>query len=408
MPRKKETRNISCFNCGELNHKQAWCPYLKTELSSSDMENEKKPLNALAKEFKPNKNKTGACAINYTDNTIDNQNLKVYPGYIEKQKVNTLRDTGCSTVVVRKVLVPKEKLTGEIKTITTISKNVQIQAEVAYVEIDTPFFTGTVEALCIDNPIEDLVIVNIENVNTKPDFNWKPANEPLDSIINYRTGTDINVTSDEDDVFVDASETLFMDKTSPNSGLQFGKSLTLDQENSINKIVINFLDNIENNSVKTETVLGKEDKEEDMNLQSLFSAPHNESEAEAKMEDPKNTHNISESKFFAKIPLLNKNRYKTNETNIGTFQRASQSPGNTESDINFEPFSNKKNKQDNDIDLQAQKQNIVDKVCGAMICRDGLLLHSLTWKDFIKLITDVFEYLLVANLQIDIENCIIF
>ena len=40
-------------------------------------------------------------------------NMPVPEGYIHGNKVTVLRDTGCSTVVIRRDLVPNELLTGQ-------------------------------------------------------------------------------------------------------------------------------------------------------------------------------------------------------------------------------------------------------------------------------------------------------
>ena len=64
----------------------------------------------------------------------DYDNLSVYNGTVHGKTVNVLRDSGCTGVVIRNVM-------------------------------DTPLFTGTVLALCLVDPICDLIIGNIDGVH---------------------------------------------------------------------------------------------------------------------------------------------------------------------------------------------------------------------------------------------------
>ena len=46
--------------------------------------------------------------------------------------------------------------------------------QIATIQIDTPFFSGVVDALCMENPVYELVIGNISGVRPAddPDVNW--------------------------------------------------------------------------------------------------------------------------------------------------------------------------------------------------------------------------------------------
>lgn len=52
----------------------------------------------------------------------------------------------------------------------------RIQVPVARVKVDTPYFTGNVEAWCLENPLYSLIIGNIPNARDPkdPDRSWKP------------------------------------------------------------------------------------------------------------------------------------------------------------------------------------------------------------------------------------------
>jgi len=73
-----------------------------------------------------------------------------------------MRDTGCFTVVVRRSLVPDEKLTGQEERCILINGTVR-RTPVAKVEIENPYFSATVMAVCIKNPIYDPIIGNTQD-----------------------------------------------------------------------------------------------------------------------------------------------------------------------------------------------------------------------------------------------------
>jgi len=74
-----------------------------------------------------------------------------------------LRDTGCSTVVVRRSLVKNDQYTGREEICYLIDGTVR-RTPVVEVEVDTPFFKGPVTAVCMDNPLYDVIIGNVANV----------------------------------------------------------------------------------------------------------------------------------------------------------------------------------------------------------------------------------------------------
>ena len=101
------------------------------------------------------------------------QSMPVTVGYVGKELVQVLRDTGCSSVVVRGGLVRDVQLTGKVQHCVLIDGTVR-RVEVANISVDTPYYVGRVEALCMANPVYDLVLGNIEGVRRpeKPDQNW--------------------------------------------------------------------------------------------------------------------------------------------------------------------------------------------------------------------------------------------
>ena len=99
--------------------------------------------------------------------------LNTVQGMLSKETVEVLRDTGCSGVIVKKILVPEEAYTGRNQTMIMVDCTSRVLPE-AKVSIDTPYYKGEVLALCLENPLVDLIVSNIPGARerTDPDINW--------------------------------------------------------------------------------------------------------------------------------------------------------------------------------------------------------------------------------------------
>ena len=99
--------------------------------------------------------------------------LPVVEGLINGQMVKVLRDTGCSGIVVRQDLVTNGQMIGETRSYILADRTIR-KAPVAAVTLDTPYFVGSCEALCMPNPVYDVIIGNIVGVRQlgDPDPNW--------------------------------------------------------------------------------------------------------------------------------------------------------------------------------------------------------------------------------------------
>uniref|UniRef100_A0A131XKF8 RNA-directed DNA polymerase n=1 Tax=Hyalomma excavatum TaxID=257692 RepID=A0A131XKF8_9ACAR len=84
-------------------------------------------------------------------------------GYLDGQPVTVLRDSGCNTVVVKRSLVPEENFTGIIRNVYLLDGSSK-QLPEAKVYVDSPFFRGTTLALCMEKPLYDVVLGNIDGV----------------------------------------------------------------------------------------------------------------------------------------------------------------------------------------------------------------------------------------------------
>ena len=101
------------------------------------------------------------------------KNSYVVDGLVGNHQVRLLRDSGCDGVVIKQSLVKKSQLTGITKTCLLIDKTVR-RFPIAEIEIDTPYFTGKVSAMCVVNPVHSLVLGEISGVRRPgdPDPTW--------------------------------------------------------------------------------------------------------------------------------------------------------------------------------------------------------------------------------------------
>ena len=101
--------------------------------------------------------------------------MPVSDGYVGDQSVKVLRDSGCSTVVVKRDLVKDEQLLDSTQKCVLLDGTAR-NVPVARIQIDSPYFVGTVNALCMTNPLYDLILGNIAGVKDPrdPDPNWSP------------------------------------------------------------------------------------------------------------------------------------------------------------------------------------------------------------------------------------------
>ena len=104
-------------------------------------------------EVLPHKDSKGSCHF-------PRSRLLTAIGTVNGKEVRVLRDTGCRGVVVRRSSVSDGQMLNKQSGVTLINNYEQI-CPVARINIDCPFFRGTTDALCIDDPAHDLVIGNI-------------------------------------------------------------------------------------------------------------------------------------------------------------------------------------------------------------------------------------------------------
>ena len=195
-----EQRNKKdCYNCGKLGHVRAAC---RNEVGGNEQKcyncnryghleetcrNKKEFAGFMRKrsintrkqhDKKIQHNTDNAGKMQSKEHTYTKNRPKTVKGKINNQVVDTLRDTGCSTICVKRRLVLPEQLTGQYKKCELIDGTGRL-FETAIVNIDTPYIKGNqVQALCIENPEYDLIIGDVLGARCpcNPNPDWKLDN----------------------------------------------------------------------------------------------------------------------------------------------------------------------------------------------------------------------------------------
>ena len=206
--------SFKCYNCGRQGHKASQCKEPKKQRSSISVHGmlaleQHKAITEAVKEgvkealLSTSKSEGNACLLDECKQQHEPLNVlnlsceasagepRSHPpgmptckGIVSNTVVSVLRDTGCSTAVVRSELVDPEELTGETRTCVLID-GTEKKFPLAVVYVDSPFYKGQVEALCIDNPVYDLIIGNVNGARQPqdPDPNWLPGELKSDTNI---------------------------------------------------------------------------------------------------------------------------------------------------------------------------------------------------------------------------------
>ena len=187
----RSTRHaVSCYQCGEVRHKKRFyrnnprpqaaprgggntprspsqpyrvgCSAQVGRLSDDAKAKDKEYLKLkLGEKIKVVGN--GTCLSNINKNC-----MPLATGKVGENEVEVLRDTGCNGVIVRRELVKKEDFTGSMGYVMAIDQTLK-EAPIAEIKVDTPYYTGVAQAICLRDPLFDLVIGNIPEARNPDD-----------------------------------------------------------------------------------------------------------------------------------------------------------------------------------------------------------------------------------------------
>ena len=187
----------ACFECGEIGHFSDKCPIRKRNQSKfidkGKYDRRKPPMSAckvgvcpegvsvMTQSVDPEvETATLACGheipMLYTGCTMGTH-MPECVAVMNGRKVVALRDTGCSSVVVRTELVKETQLTGENQVCFLIDGTIR-KVAVAEIQVCSPYFTGVVKALCMNNPLYDLIIGNVPGARDPGDMQLNRTGEP--------------------------------------------------------------------------------------------------------------------------------------------------------------------------------------------------------------------------------------
>ena len=98
-------------------------------------------------------------------------------GFVGDSKVVVMRDTDCSSVIVKRDLVSDSEFTGKEAYVRAFDGTVR-KYPMVKVDVDTPYFVGNVEAVCVPEPVYDLIIGNVSGAGNpdNPDPEWVQSN----------------------------------------------------------------------------------------------------------------------------------------------------------------------------------------------------------------------------------------
>ena len=98
-----------------------------------------------------------------TEESILDNGLRLAKGSVNGKSVSMLRDTGATTIFVSDSVVNRDHMTMNKKEVTLANGDVQLCPEVR-IHIESPYITGTIDALVLNNPFADVVVGNLGNV----------------------------------------------------------------------------------------------------------------------------------------------------------------------------------------------------------------------------------------------------
>ena len=100
-------------------------------------------------------------------------NLPVMCGKVKNKNVEILRENGCNGLIVKRQLVYEVNFIEKVGYMMTVNRTL-IRTTIARIEVDMPLYTDTVEAICMKNPLFELIIGNVPGAKKQngPNLEW--------------------------------------------------------------------------------------------------------------------------------------------------------------------------------------------------------------------------------------------
>ena len=158
-----------CHLCNQFGHMGRFCSKLRNSVNERKDSKDKKSVGTCAVD--PDIEQCSEAEsedIEEVDKLeLDDDNLPVVEGFVGNVKVNVLRDTGCTAIVVDEKFVKPAQYLGSHATLVLLN-GTRIEVQRVKIVIDTPYLSGEVKAYCMKDCIYDLVIGNVKGVETSP------------------------------------------------------------------------------------------------------------------------------------------------------------------------------------------------------------------------------------------------
>lgn len=183
------TKPAFCGKCRRSGHSKEDCPNKGSGKASCLKEQAEGPK---ASNQETQASRQGTDCSKRTRIKWEDKSMPTAEGVLENQPVTVLRDTGCDSVIVRRSLVPVSNLTGKVSSVCLLDRRV-LKLPEADVRIISPFFSGKTRAICMDDPLYDVVLGNVQGVRdaSDPDQDWKRHLRPASPMkISSRVGAD--------------------------------------------------------------------------------------------------------------------------------------------------------------------------------------------------------------------------
>ncbi|XP_071098994.1 uncharacterized protein [Haliotis cracherodii] len=167
IPIKERT----CYNCSQIGHLAAQCKKPKYNVANCIYVEARIP-EVVDGDATTSERVSEPDVASGSMFTTDH-NMPIHKGKVNGKPVDVLRDSGCTGVIVRRSKVEDECLSSETQSCKLADSRVLI-LPVAWITVDTPFYTGKVRAACMDTPLCDLILGNIPGVRepSDPDQMW--------------------------------------------------------------------------------------------------------------------------------------------------------------------------------------------------------------------------------------------